>query len=147
MAASRDGNQISTSRDLVQLLFAKAQASAAGTVVGAESMCRCTETIIKLAKLELEYAKQCQKAPSLLYLSPCEPDPAGWRPVDVGGLDLMEPEELKKAIAGGEAYLKKIEATIDDLLPGSKTAAKILNAEATYLRAYLLGLRDCLEEK
>lgn len=59
-----------TSREIAASLMRKIQDANDGrNLVGAETMCRCVDTLIRLARLEMDYARMRNEKPSVPYLA------------------------------------------------------------------------------
>lgn len=58
-----------TTKDIAQALMEKIEDAKAGkNLSGAETMCRCIDTLVKLARLEMDYARIRRESPALPYL-------------------------------------------------------------------------------
>lgn len=133
---------VTSSAELARLLLDKAKAASTGKdLTGAETLCRCTETFIKLARLEMELSGTVRNGTKQLAATTV------WTPLDATALlDSVDDDVLKAAVKAGEHHLQEIEDAIERVSNKSPKhiAVKMLSAEATYLRTYLLGLRDSL---
>lgn len=130
-----------SSSELVKLLVDKARDASAGkNLQGVDSLCRVTETMIKLARLEMDYSKIPINGGKAAMLAP----PARWTPLDVTTVSGLDGSYLKAAVKAGETHLSSVEDAIDRVSEANPKhpSIKVLSAEATYVRAYLLMLRD-----
>lgn len=130
-----------SSSELVKLLVDKARDASAGkNLQGVDGLCRVTETMIKLARLEMDYAK----IPLNGGQAPMLAAPSRWTPLDVSSIAGLDESYLKAAVKAGETHLSAVEDSIDRISEDTPKhpGIKVLSTEATYLRAYLLMLRD-----
>lgn len=137
-------SSLTTSSELAKLLLAKARDSADGkNLTGADTLCRVTETVIKLARLEMDLSRTAVAAGGGLLAAP-----ARWVPLNVAELDVLDTSILQAAVKAGEAHLSSIEDAIESVSTAKpkSPAIKALSAEATYVRCYLLVLRDAIND-
>lgn len=136
-------NALTTSGELAALLLSKAKEVATGkNLAGTDTLCRCTETVIKLARLEMDFQKLAGIAPKQLSA------PTRWTPLDAKSMPDLEESFLRAGLKAGESHLEKIEVEIEEISTEhpKHIGVKVLSAEATYLRVYLRSIRDALGE-
>lgn len=97
-----------TSKEIAAELMRKIKDAQEGkNLSGAESMCRCVDTLIKLARLEMDYARMRNEKPALAYLSNGEGlvlPPA--KPSAIEVVNGKKPTQIDKAVDKVAARLK-----------------------------------------